>query len=77
MFDRKGALEALVAPIKAEPARVGGVALAEPHAVIALDAIERFLGEAGAEASADAADLGAGEIAREKRASIVSVVCRP
>jgi hypothetical protein len=76
-FDRKGALEALVAPIKAEPARVGGVALAEPHAVIALDAIERFLGQGAADAPAQGPDLGAGEIAREKRAWLVSIVCRP
>jgi hypothetical protein len=77
VFDRKGALEALVAPIKAEPARVGGVALAEPHAVIALDAIERFLGQGAADTSAQGPDLGAGELAREKRASVVSIVCRP
>jgi hypothetical protein len=77
VFDRKGALEALVAPIKGEPKRVAGVALAEPHAVIALDAIKRLLGAAGAEAPADAPGLGAGDIAREKRASIVPIVCRP
>ncbi len=77
VFDRKGALEALVAPIKAEPARVGGVALAEPHAVIALDAIERFLGQGAADASAQGPDLGAGEIVRQNRASVVSIVCRP
>ena len=71
------ALEALVAPIKDEPKRVAGVALAEPHAVIALDAIARFLGAAGAEALADAPALGAGDLAREKRASIVAIVCRP
>ena len=36
--------------------------------MIALDAIKRFLGEAGAAAPAEAADLGAGEIAtREAR----------
>jgi hypothetical protein len=75
-FDRRGALEALVAPIKSEPKRVAGVALAEPHAVIALDAIERFLGAAGAEATPDAATFGAGDLAREKRASIVTIVCR-
>ena len=76
-FDRHGGLEALVAPIKGEPKRVAGVALAEPHAVIALDAIARFLGAAGAEAPADAPALGAGDLAREKRASIVTIVCRP
>ena len=75
-FDRKGALEGLVAPIKGEPKRVAGVVLAEPHALIALDAIKRFLGATGAEAPAEAPDLGAGEIAREKRALIVKIVCR-
>ncbi len=75
-FDRRGALEALVAPIKGEPRRVAGVVLAEPHALIALDTIERFLGRTGAEASAEAPDIGAGEIAREKRASVVKIVCR-
>jgi hypothetical protein len=77
VFDRKGALEALVAPITGEAKRVAGVALAEPHALIALDAIERFLGQGSAEAPAQGPDLGAGEIAREKRASVVSIVCRP
>lgn len=76
LFDRTGALEALVAPIKDEPKRVAGVALVEPHAVIALDAIKSFLGQAGAEAPAEAPVLGAGEIAREKRASVVKIVCR-
>ncbi|MGD1036996.1 MAG: peptidoglycan-binding domain-containing protein [Roseiarcus sp.] len=76
-FDRKGDLAALVAPIKGEPKRVAGVVLAEPHALIALDAIKRFLGEGGAAALPDAADLAAGEIARQKRASIVKIVCRP
>jgi len=77
VFDRKGALEALVAPITGEAKRVASVALAEPHALIALDAIERFLGQGSAEAPAQGPDLGAGEIAREKRASVVSIVCRP
>jgi len=76
-FDRKGDLEALVAPIKGEPKRVAGVVLAEPHALIALDAIRRFLGEGGAAALPDASDLAAGEIASAKRASIVKIVCRP
>ncbi len=77
VFDRKGALEALVAPIKDEPRRVAGIALVEPHALIGLDAIKSFLGQVGAEAPAEAPVLGAGEIAREKRASIVTIVCRP
>ncbi len=77
VFDRKGALEALVAPIKGEPARVAGVVLVEPHALIPLDAIKSFLGQTGAEAPAEAPALDAGEIARERRASVVKIVCRP
>jgi len=76
VFDRKGALEGLVAPIKDEPKRVAGVALVGPHALIALDAIKSFLGQADAQAPAEAPLLGAGEIAREKRASVVAIVCR-
>jgi hypothetical protein len=77
VFDRRGALEAVVAPIKGEPRRVGGVALAAPHAVIGLAAIKRFLGDAGADAPADAPALDLGEIASRERASIATVVCRP
>ncbi len=77
VFDRKGALEALVAPIKGDPERVAGVALVEPHALIGLDAIKRFLGRTDSGPSADAPDLGAGEIARATRASVVKIVCRP
>jgi hypothetical protein len=76
-FDRQGALAAIVAPINGEPRRLAGVVLAEPHALIALAAIERFLGRTGAEAPAPAVALGVGEIAREERAAIVKIVCRP
>ena len=50
VFDRRGALVGLVAPIEGVPKRVAGVALAAPHAVIAPDAIRAFLGasESGA-----------------------------
>jgi hypothetical protein len=77
VFDRKGALAALVAPIRADPKRVAGVALIEPHALIAADAIKGFLGQTGVEAPAEAPALGAGEIARDKRALVVKIVCRP
>ena len=43
-FDRTGALVGLVAPIAGEPKRVGGVALASPHPLIAPDALRAFLG---------------------------------
>jgi len=77
VFDRRGDLTALVAPIRSEPARVGGVALAQPHGVIAADALARFLGQAPGPAAKLVADLSAGDLARAKRAMVVEVVCRP
>jgi hypothetical protein len=77
VFDRKGDVAALVGPLRGEPARVGGVALAGPHATIAFDAIARFVGQPGAPASAQGPDLSAGDIARVKRAAVAPVVCRP
>ena len=44
VFDRSGALVGLVAPIAGEPKRVGSVALASPHPLIAPDALRAFLG---------------------------------
>ncbi len=76
VFDRRGGLAALVAPIRSEPPRVAGVALAEPHPMIASDVISRFLGTSPV-SRADGPELGAGDIAREKRAAIVEVACRP
>ena len=46
VFDRRGALVGLVAPIVEEPKRIAGVALAAPHALIAPDAVRAFLGGA-------------------------------
>lgn len=77
VFDRKGDLAALVASINGEPGRIAGVALVQPHAAIAADAIARFLGPSGVSAPAQGPDLGAGDIAREKRAALVPIVCRP
>ena len=74
LFDRKGDLAGLVAPIRDEPGRVGGVALVQPHLVIGADAIARFLGQSNAEAQGQ--ELGVGDLAREKRAAIVQIVCR-
>ena len=76
VFDRSGALAALVAPVRREPPRVAGVALAEPHPMIPSDVISRFLGTS-AVSRADGPELGTGDIAREKRAAIVEVACRP
>jgi hypothetical protein len=77
VFDRTGGLEGLVAPVGDEPARIAGVALSAPHALIERDAIERFLGKSAAAPPAEGAELGAGEIARDKRAALAPVVCRP
>jgi putative peptidoglycan binding protein len=76
-FNRNGGLEGLVAPVGGEPARIAGVALAAPHALIDREAIERFLGVSVAAPEARGAELGAGEIARDKRAALAPVVCRP
>ncbi len=75
VFDRRGALVGLVAPVAGEPKRVAGVALAAPHAVIASSAIRAFLGE-GEPAAADAADLSAGDIAAREKGALVAVFCQ-
>ncbi|HEY1944626.1 MAG TPA: peptidoglycan-binding domain-containing protein [Roseiarcus sp.] len=76
LFDRKGGLAALVAPIRSEPSRVAGVALAQPHPAIGSDAVARFLG-LSLSAPGQGPDLGVGDIAREKGAAVVEVACRP
>jgi hypothetical protein len=74
-FDRTGALVGLVAPIPGEPKRVGGVALASPHALIAPDALRAFLG--ASEASSDqGASLSAGDIAAREKTALVAVFCQ-
>jgi Putative peptidoglycan binding domain len=75
VFDRRGALVGLVAPIAAEPKRVGSVALASPHALIAPDALRAFLG-ASEPASEGAASLSAGDIAARERKALVAVFCQ-
>ena len=77
VFDRIGNLAAIVGPIRSEPGRVGGVPLAQPHAVIAYDVVARFLDQPAAKASAQSHDLSAGDIARDKRATVAQIVCRP
>ena len=74
VFDRRGALVGLVAPIEGAPKRVAGVALAAPHAVIAADAIRAFLGE-GESAPEGAADLSAGDIAAREKKALLAVYC--
>ena len=64
VFDRRGALVGLVAPIVEEPKRIAGVALAAPHALIAPDAVRAFLG-VGESAAAGA---GGAQRRRHRRA---------
>jgi peptidoglycan hydrolase-like protein with peptidoglycan-binding domain len=75
VFDRRGALVGLVAPIAGEPKRVGGLALAAPHPLIAPDALRAFLG-ASEPASEGAASLSAGDIAARERKALVAVFCQ-
>jgi peptidoglycan hydrolase-like protein with peptidoglycan-binding domain len=75
VFDRRGALVGLVAPIAGEPKRVGSVALASPHPLIAPDALRAFLG-AGEPASEGTAALSAGDIAARERKALVAVFCQ-
>ncbi|HLJ72658.1 MAG TPA: peptidoglycan-binding domain-containing protein [Roseiarcus sp.] len=77
VFDRSGALVAIVAPAAAEAKPVAGVIPLAPHPVVAASDIERFL--AGADiALAKATEAGAsaaGRIAAEKGALVVPIVC--
>ena len=75
VFDRRGALVGLVAPIAGEPKRVGSVALASPHRLIPPDALRAFLG-AGEPDSEGAASLSAGDIAARERKALVPVFCQ-
>jgi hypothetical protein len=75
VFDRRGALVGLVAPIAGEPKRVAGVALAAPHVLIPPEAVRAFLG-GGEPASESAAPLSAGDIAARERKSLVAVFCQ-
>ena len=75
-FDRQGALVAFVAPISAEPKRLGGVVLAEPHELVGGGAAEGLVTWANAE-PAPAAPMGAADIARKMRGAITGVFCTP
>ncbi|MGA8582535.1 MAG: peptidoglycan-binding protein [Roseiarcus sp.] len=74
VFDRRGALVGLVAPIEGAPKRVAGVALAASHAVIAPDAIRAFLG-ASESAPVGAADLSAGDIVAREKEALLALYC--
>jgi peptidoglycan hydrolase-like protein with peptidoglycan-binding domain len=75
VFDRRGALVGVVAPIRSEPKRVAGLALAAPHALIAPEAVRAFLG-GGEPASGSAALLSAGDIAAREKEALVAVFCQ-
>ena len=75
VFNRKGALVGLVAPIADDPRRVAGVALAAPHPMIAPEAVRAFLG-AGEPETGNAAPLSAGDIAAREKGALVAVFCR-
>ena len=75
VFDRRGALVGLVAPIVGEPKRVGSVALASAHPLITPDALRAFLG-ASEPASEGAGSLSAGDIAARERKALVPVFCQ-
>jgi peptidoglycan hydrolase-like protein with peptidoglycan-binding domain len=75
-FDRQGALVAFVAPLSAEPKRLDGVVLAEPHELVGAGAAEGLVTWASAE-PAPAAPLGAADIARKMRGAITGVFCTP
>jgi peptidoglycan hydrolase-like protein with peptidoglycan-binding domain len=74
VFDRRGALVGLIAPIAAAPKRIAGVALAAPHAIIAPDAVRAFLG-AGESAPQGAGPLSAGAIAAREKDALLAVYC--
>ena len=77
VFDRNGALVAIVARSAGEAKTVAGVAPVAPHAVIAAGDIEKFLAGADVAVSkAVEASAGvAGKIAAEKRSLVVPIVC--
>jgi hypothetical protein len=77
IFDRTGALVALVARATPAPKLIGGVSPSAPHPVIVAADIERFL--SGADVAigkpSDQAASSAGRIAVEKSALVVAITC--
>jgi peptidoglycan hydrolase-like protein with peptidoglycan-binding domain len=77
VFDRTGALAAIIASSTGEPKLVAGVAPLAPHRAIDAARIKSFLSLADdAAAKADAAPLGAGRIAAAERPYVVAISCR-
>jgi hypothetical protein len=77
IFDRRGALVALVARATPAPKLVAGVSPLAPHPVIVAADIERFLSEADVALGkpSDGAARTAGRIAAEKSALVVTIAC--
>ena len=75
VFDRRGALVGVVAPIAEEPKRVNGVALAAPHALIGPEPLRSFLGAVATASPADAASVSAGDVAAREKGALLAVVC--
>jgi hypothetical protein len=77
VFDRTGALAAIIASSTSEPKLVAGVAPLAPHRAIDAARIKSFLSLADdAAAKADGAPLGAGRIAAAERPYVVAISCR-
>ncbi len=76
IFSRAGALIGLVAPIKAEPLRLGGRLIGQPHAYLAAAALEKVLGGAASPGQAGAA-MSVGDLLHAASASVVGVTCAP
>ena len=77
VFDRQARLVAIVAPIAAEPRRLGAVVLAEPHELIGAQALQSFVPLPAAEPALEPPPRRATEIARDMRGAIVGVYCAP
>jgi len=77
VFDRKGALVAIVARPTAGAKTVAGVTPLAPHPVIVASDIERFLASADVTLNkgTDEAAVAAGQIVADKRALVVPILC--
>ena len=77
VFDRTGALAAIIASSIGEPKLVAGVAAIAPHRAIDAARIKSFLALADeAAAKGDGPPLGAGGIAAAERRYVVAISCR-
>jgi peptidoglycan hydrolase-like protein with peptidoglycan-binding domain len=78
VFDRTGALVALIASSPSEPKLVAGVAPTALHGMIGAEQIQQFLSLAPDSSGAPASNspLVAGQIAAAERGSVVAISCR-